>query len=279
MPWKEKDAMDLKLEFALKALDPNCCFKELCNQYGISRTSGYKWKERFIQEGFRGLSERSRKPRVSPNQTTEDVVCEIIKLKLAYESWGPKKIQQLYANNHPYEKIPSLSTVHRILDNTGLVIHRKKRKQTKGQRLQKRIKAECPNDIWTVDFKGWWYTQTGDKCEPLTIRDLFSKYIFSVKAMKTSNTEEVRMEFEKIFSIYGLPKIIRSDNGPPFASARSVLGLTKLSVWWIFLGIELDRITPGTPSENGSHERMHEDIKREIQGKLIGGLEQHQTSI
>jgi len=135
-----------------------------------------------------------------------------------------------------------------------------------------------PNDIWTVDFKGWWYTPTGDKCEPLTVRDLYSKYLFTVKAMQSSTTEEVKIEFDKIFNIYGLPKEIRSDNGPPFANVRGLLGLTRLSAWWIYLGIELDRITPGKPSENGSHERMHEDIKRELQGKIIGGIKQHQAS-
>ncbi len=154
MPWKEKDTMELKFEFALKAMDPNCRLNDLCNQYGISRPTGYKWKNRFIQEGLKGLTERSRKPRVSPNQTPEDIICELIKLKLNHMNWGPKKIQTLYYNNHPFEEVPSVSTVHRILDNTGLVKRRKRRKQTKGQRLQKRIMAKNPNDIWTVDFKG-----------------------------------------------------------------------------------------------------------------------------
>ena len=278
MPWKEKDIVELKMEFVLKAMNPNIKLSDLCQHYGISRPTGYKWKRRFMEEGFQGLAERSRKPKNSPNQTSEVVVCEIIKLKMAHINWGPKKIQKLYIRNHPYEEIPSVSTIHRVLENSGLINHRKRRKQTKGQRLQKRIETKNPNDIWTVDFKGWWYTQMGDKCEPLTVRDLYSKYLFTVKAMQTSKTEHVKREFDKIFSIYGLPKVIRSDNGPPFACTRGLLGLTKLSSWWISLGIELDRITPGTPSENGSHERMHRDIKKELQGKITGGLKQHQAS-
>lgn len=277
MPWKEKDAMDLKLEFALKAMDSNYCFQDLCKEYGITRPTGYKWKERFIQEGFRGLCNKSRKPRVSPNQTAEDVLCEIIRLKVKHVNWGPKKIRELYHRNHLHEELPCLSTFNRVLDKAGLVHHKKRRRQTASQRLQNRITAKEPNDLWTVDFKGWWYTQHNEKCEPLTVRDNFSKYIFSIKLLKKAVTEEVQLEFEKLFKIYGLPKVIRSDNGPPFASARSPLGLTRLSTWWLALGIELDRITPGTPSENGSHERMHGDIKRELQGKIPGGIKKHQV--
>lgn len=277
VPWKETRVMDVKFEFALKAMDPHVSMKDLCAEYGISRPTGHKWRNRFIQEGLAGLTERSRRPRISPNQTSEDILCDLIRIKVMHNKWGPKKIHEIYVRSHPHEETPSLTTVKRVLDKAGLVHHRKKRRQTKGQRLQSRLTANKPNDIWTVDFKGWWYTPDGERCEPLTVRDDFSKYILSIKAMQKAVTEEVKSEFERLFSIYGLPRVIRSDNGPPFACVRGLLGLTRLSVWWLALGIELDRITPGRPCENGSHERMHGDIKRELQGQIQGGLKKHQA--
>lgn len=277
MPWKELCTMDLKHEFILKALDSNCNFKELCQEYGISRTTGHKWKNRFFENGFSGLSNQSRRPRVSPNETPEDAICEIIRLKIDHKNWGPKKIRALYARNHPHESIPSLSTFNRILDKAGLVRHRKRRNRSTQKRLRCRMKPEQPNDLWTVDFKGWWYTSEKEKCDPLTVRDDYSKYILSLKAVQKAATEEVKQEFERLFQIYGIPKVIRSDNGPPFASWKGLLGLTRLSAWWLSLGIQLDRITPGKPSENGAHERMHGDIKKELQGQIRGGLKEHQN--
>ena len=277
MPWKETKVMDVKFEFALKAMDPHVSMKDLCTEYGISRPTGHKWRNRFIQEGLSGLAEKSRRPRVSPNQTSEGVLCDIIRIKVKHNKWGPKKIREIYIKDHLFEEAPSLTTVKRVLDKAGLVHHRKRRRQTKGQRLQSRITATEPNDIWTVDFKGWWYTPDGEKCEPLTVRDDYSKYILSIRTMQRAVTEEVKIEFERLFSLFGLPRVIRSDNGPPFACVRGLLGLTRLSVWWLSLGIELDRITPGRPCENGGHERMHGDIKRELQGKIPGGLKKHQA--
>lgn len=277
MPWEEKDTMMLKHEFVLRAKQKNCSLKDLCKEFGISRQTGLKWRKRFEDEGFAGLADHSRRPRKSPNTTTEDVVCEIIRFKVLHKKWGPKKIQELYARDHPNGDVPSVSNVHRILDKAGLVRHPKRRKLSVSERIQNRVQAQAPNDLWTVDFKGWWYTQDGQKCDPLTVRDDYSKYILSIKSLSKGNTEEVQLEFERLFRIYGLPKVIRSDNGPPFASARGLLGLTRLSVWWLSLGIALDRITPGHPEENGSHERMHRDIKRELQGQIHGDLKKHQA--
>lgn len=278
MPWKETTVMDVKFEFVLKAMDPHVRMKDLCDEYGISRPTGLKWKNRFIQEGLAGLKKRPRRPRTSPNQTPEDVICDIIRIKTLHNTnWGPKKILDIYQKTHPHKKAPSLTTVKRILDKAGLVHHRKKRQQTKGSRIQTHLQAKAPNDIWTVDFKGWWYTPENEKCEPLTVRDEYSKYIFTIKALQKADTQEVRTEFEKLFSLYGIPRVIRSDNGPPFASMKGLLGLTRLSVWWLALGIELDRITPGRPGKNGGHERMHADIKRELQGQIQGNLSEHQA--
>jgi hypothetical protein len=138
--------------------------------------------------------------------------------------------------------------------------------------------AHAPNDVWTVDFKGWWLTH-GQRCEPLTVRDDFSRYILGVRAMATNTTVLVRAEFEQLFAHYGLPRVIRSDNGIPFACLHSLFGLTRLSAWWLALGIDLDRNRPGHPEDNGAHERMHREIAQEVEGLVSGGLSEQQAAL
>lgn len=278
MPWKERYTMDLKQEFVLKAMAANCNFRQLCSEYGISKVTGYKWKKRFIEKGINGLYEKSRKPHKTPNETTEDILCKLIRLKTHHRHWGAVKIRKVFMNHHPEEKAPSVTTVNRIFEKAGLVQKRKRRKVSESLRLQNRFVPAKPNELWTVDFKGWWYTSEKDKVNPLTVRDEYSKYILSLKALDKGDTKAVRSEFERLFRAYGLPKVIRSDNGPPFAAMRGLLGLTQLSVWWLSLGIGLDRIEPGKPYQNGSHERMHLDIKRELQGEIPGGLRAQQAA-
>jgi len=171
MPWKEKDVMNLRLEFVLRALAEEVPLIDLCREYGISRKTGYKWKERFLERGIGGLADSSRRPTRSPNETDEDTICEIIRLKEAHRAWGPRKIRTLYARVHPEAQTPSDSTFKRILDKAGLVEHRRKRRSSSCGRLHSGVEARQCNDVWTVDFKGWWYTTDGTRCEPLTIRD------------------------------------------------------------------------------------------------------------
>jgi transposase InsO family protein len=276
MPWKEINVMSQKLEFVLKSFKMEKSFTDLCTEYGISTKTGYKWKERFFQEGIEGLKEKPRKPHNSPTHLPEEVICELVRIKNTKLRWGPKKIREVYANNHPHERVPARSTVERLLKKAGFVEIRKRRRKINPERIQERIIPEKPNDLWTVDFKGWWYTKEREKCEPLTVRDEFSKYIFSIAILQKADISSVKHEFEKLFKEYGLPKMIRSDNGPPFASCMSIHGLTRLSAWWLSLGIKLDRIDPGSPQQNGAHERMHLDIKRELEGKIAGSLKMHQ---
>ena len=276
MPWKETYVMDQRKEFVLEAMDPLCNFTKLCSKYGISTKTGYKWKSRFIQEGFAGLFDQSKRPDNSPTQIDEETILEIIKLKIKKKHWGPKKIREIYRQKHPDEIIPCLTSVERILRKAGLIKKRKRNRTAKGIRLQTNAVAEKPNDVWTVDFKGWWYTQDKEKVNPLTVRDDFSKYILCIKALDKGDTASVKAEFEVLFKRFGLPKVIRSDNGPPFASRMSLLGLTKLSVWWMALGIQLDRIEPGKPQQNGSHERMHLDMKNELESCIEGNILLHQ---
>jgi transposase InsO family protein len=165
-----------------------------------------------------------------------------------------------------YGGAPSPSSCKRILARAGLVETRRPRQPLPPDRLTHRVVAKAPNDIWTVDFKGWWRTAGGQRCEPLTVRDQYSRYVLATRAMTNNATEVVRSEFERLFEQYGLPLVIRSDNGIPFASSNGLLGLSRLSAWWLVLGIGLDCGRPGHPQDNGGHERMHRDIAHEIEG-------------
>ena len=206
MPWKEKDVVNLRKEFVLDALEEMAPFSDLCREYGISRKTGYKWKERFVARGMAGLADHARRPAHSRNETDEDTICEIIRLKEAHRAWGPRKIRTLYARVHPEAQTPSDSTFKRILGKAGLVERRRKRRSSSCGRLQNRIPAKQSNDVWTVDFKGWWYTTEGTRCEPLTIRDDYSRFVFCAAALDDGRTRTVRRQFERVFATYGLPR-------------------------------------------------------------------------
>jgi transposase InsO family protein len=269
MPWKYTQAMDQRIEFAMKALShPN--FGELCRQYGISRKTGYKWRERFVSHGLDGMGELSRRPHSHAQQLSEDIVCAMVSLKHAHPHWGPRKIRELYRRAHRGAEPPSESSFKRVLDKAGLTEPRKRRPATESGRLARGIKAQSPNDIWSVDFKGWWHDNSGQRIEPLTVRDEHSRMILELRAVPDARADTVRASFEQLFEKHGLPAAIRSDNGPPFASANGLLGLSKLSAWWLALGIDLERSRPGCPQDNGAHERMHLDVRRELQTGRLG---------
>jgi transposase InsO family protein len=253
--------MEQRIEFALKAMR-TLNFRALCQEYGVSAKTGYKWKQRFLQEGIEGLAEESRRPKTSPEQLPEGEVCEIVRLKMAHLSWGPRKIRELYLRRHG--EVASESTFKRVLERAGLTQKRRKRRSSEAGRLCSGRRATAANEVWTVDFKGWW--RSGAKrCEPLTVRDEHSRYLLEVRALQDARSETVRKSFECLFERQGLPGAIRSDNGSPFASALALLGLSRLSAWWVALGIDLERGRPGHPQDNGAHERMHRDISREIE--------------
>jgi len=276
MPWKEIGAMDQKKAFVLRSFDKSYSFTELCKEFGISTKTGYKWKQRFITDGYQGLAELSRKAKANAQAVPENVFLEVIRLKHLKMHWGASKILTLYTDRNPSLPHIARSTVERILVKAGLYEKRKRvRHQTVFQIKNNFIPKE-PNDLWTVDFKGWWYTPDKEKCEPLTVRDAFSRFILSIKILEKGDTACVKLEFIRLFKQYGLPKVIRSDNGPPFACNLNSLGLTRLAVWWMALGIKLDRIDPGSPYQNGAHERMHRDMKRELEGQIDGNLRYHQ---
>ncbi len=260
--------MEQRIEFALKALR-TLNFRELCREYGISTKTGYKWRERLLTHGWAGLQELSRRPHAQPQGLGEAVVCDIVRLKQAHPHWGPRKIQALYARQHEGE-VPSESSFKRVLERAGLTVPRRVRRAAESGRLSSGIKAEQPNDVWTVDFKGWWKDRAGLRVEPLTVRDEHSRMLLEMRVLENSRTESVRGCFERLFERHGLPGAIRSDNGAPFASANGLLGLSRLSAWWLALGIDLERSRPGCPQDNGAHERLHRDVRRELEAGRIG---------
>ena len=261
MPWKKSEPMEQRTEFALKALKTEN-FRALCQEYGVSTKTGYKWRERFLSMGIAGLAEESRRPSNNPQQLKQEEVCEIVRLKLAHPYWGPRKIRELYLRQHA--EVASLSSFKRVLEAVGLTQRRKKRKASEAGRLSSGTKAKAVNEIWTVDFKGWWHGTEG-RCEPLTVRDEFSRYLLELRQVPNARSRTVQESFEKLFQRHGLPQAIRSDNGTPFASRSAVLGLSRLSAWWVALGINLERSRPGKPQDNGAHERLHRDISQELE--------------
>jgi transposase InsO family protein len=261
MPWKKSEPMEERIEFAIRAMR-TLNFRALCQEYGISAKTGYKWRERFWRKGLAGMEEESRRPKSHSEQLPEEEVCEIVRLKLAHLSWGPRKIRELYLRRHG--EVASESTFKRVLERAGLTQKRRRGRASGAGRLSQGRRASEPNQVWTVDFKGWW--RNGDKrCEPLTVRDEYSRYILEVRAVEDARSETVQKSFEQLFERQGLPQAIRSDNGSPFASVRGLWGLSRLSAWWVALGIDLERGRPGHPQDNGAHERMHKDISRELE--------------
>jgi putative transposase len=255
--------MNQRKEFVLRAMETRN-FRELCEEYGISAKTGYKWRERFLQHGLAGMNELSRRPQSHARELKEAVVCEIVRLRQAHPSWGARKLRKVYERTHG--QVPSESSFKRVLERAGLVQERRLRPRGESGRLFTGRRASAANEIWTVDFKGWWRVGTA-RCEPLTVRDEFSRYVLEVRAVADARTETVRVCFERLFEQQGLPEAIRSDNGAPFASDNGVLGLSKLSAWWVALGIDLERGRPGCPQDNGAHERLHLDIQRELRGR------------
>ena len=261
MPWKKSKPMEQRVEFAFKALTSEN-FRRLCQEYGISTKTGYKWRERLLRRGLEGLAEESRRPQSSPQQLSQEEVCEMVRLKLAHPHWGPRKIRALYLRQGGQGV--SESSFKRVLEAAGLTQRRKRRRASEAGRLSSGKRAGQANEIWTVDFKGWWHGANG-RCEPLTVRDEYSRYLLELRALENARSQTVQKSFERLFERHGLPVAIRSDNGAPFASRRAIHGLSRLSAWWVALGIDLERGRPGHPQDNGAHERVHRDISLELE--------------
>jgi len=254
MPWKELSVVDERLRFVARLIEGEQ-MKPLCEEFGISRKTGYKIWNRYQNTGSKALTDRSRRPVRYGNQMPESVERTLVRIKKDKPHWGARKIRELYQRRFPDLYCPSKSTVHAVLDRHGLVTCRKRRRyKAKGTGFST---IQDPNDLWCADFKGEFQLGSREYCYPLTITDQVSRFILSVEALESVAERGAFPVFERVFEEFGLPKAIRTDNGVPFASPNSLFGLSKLSVWWLRLGINLERIEPGEPQQNGRHERMH----------------------
>jgi transposase InsO family protein len=261
MPWKESSVMDERMRFVIRLKDGES-MASLCREFGISRKTGYKILDRYEQCGVEGLSDRARRPHHYANQLPAPVEAAIVAAKREKPHWGARKIHERLLRQLPSEvKVPACSTIHAILDRHGLVA-RASRPRTRAQGTPLSAGLN-PNELWCTDYKGEF--QLGNKryCYPLTVTDYASRYLLLCEAMESNQEQPAFLAFERLFRERGLPRAIRSDNGVPFASPNGLFNLSKLSVWWLRLGISIERIRPGHPQQNGRHERMHLTLKRE----------------
>jgi transposase InsO family protein len=253
--------MDQKRLFIADYLTRSFSTLELCRRYGVSRPTGYKWLSRFVEHGFPGLEDRSRRPLSCPHQTESRLVQAILELRRRHPFWGPKKLRTILGRRHPEVVWPARSTIAAILKRHGL-IEKKRRRTYPGHPGKPETRMSEPNETWCADFKGEFKTRDGIYCYPLTISDGCSRYLLECRGLQTTSCEHSQPVFKRIFQEYGLPWAIRTDNGVPFAT-QAIGRLSRLSAWWIRLGIYPELIQPGRPQQNGRHERMHRTLKRE----------------
>ncbi len=263
MPWKESSVMEERLRFIARLLDGDS-MSDVCRDFGISRKTGYKIFNRYEAEGIDALTDRSRRPVRYANQLPEQIERLIVSMKTDKPHWGARKIRELLVRKLPGDvRIPAKSTVHAVLDRHGLVSQARKRNQANramGTPLSQAIQS---NDLWCADFKGEFKLGNGRYCYPLTVTDQASRYLLLAEALESTREAPVIEAFVRLFKDRGLPLGIRSDNGVPFASPNGLYNLSRLSVWWLRLGIAIERIKPGHPQQNGRHERMHLTLKKE----------------
>jgi len=262
MVWRNVLPMEERVRFVLETQLGLFTMTELSQRYGISRKTGYKWLNRFNEQGIEGIREHSRAPRHCPHRTPDDVVKRILAERQKHPKWGPKKIATALKRAGVAFHIPAPSTIGGILQRHGMVRRRRRRRGPLRRWPGFLTEPQRANHVWGVDFKGWFRTGNGDRCDPLTASDLYSRFVLGCQALSGQTKEVVLPVFEKIFTEHGLPEVIRVDNGAPFGSTGPH-GLTKLSMWWIQLGIRVEFIAPGHPEQNSVHERMHRTLKDE----------------
>ncbi|MGH9857415.1 MAG: IS481 family transposase [Acidobacteriota bacterium] len=256
MAWKKVLPMDERARFVLEADREEINVSELCRRYGVSRKTGHKWINRYKSTGLEGIKDISRRPHRCPHRTSPEWEERVVNEKLRHPSWGPKKIRQILIRQGYEGQVPAASTIGGILSRWQLVKPRRRSRRRKGSVVVRLTEAMYPNHVWAVDYKGWFRTGDGQRCEPLTISDVYSRYVLEVRVLGSQSYEGAKGVFERVFERYGLPQVIRTDNGTPFASV-GVGGLSRLSVWWVVLGVRPECISPGHPEQNGVHERMH----------------------
>ena len=261
MAWKEQSALDARVGFVAAALAGDETVTGLCLRHGISRKTGYKWLARYHAEGALGLAARAPVPRHHGRALEAEVVAAVLALRERWPRWGPRKLRAKLAVLHPGLVVPAASTVGDWLRREGLSAPQARHRRTPPYGLPFAA-VGAANDVWCADFKGWFTTGDGARCDPLTVTDAHSRALLCCKSVAGQDDASAHEVFERAFRDYGLPGAIRSDNGVPFATT-GVGGLSRLSVWWLRLGIVVERIPPGCPQQNGRHERMHRTLKAE----------------
>ena len=270
MPWSQTSPMDQRTQFIADYLRQVLSVTELCDLYGVSRKTAYKWIDRYLRQGPAGLEERSRRPHGSPNQTAEEIVAVILEARRRHPSWGGKKLLALVHKRHRGWDLPHRSTVCDILQRHGMVPKKRNRRRI-GHPGKPSSLILAPNDLWSADYKGQFKTGDGLYCYPLTVTDGFSRYLLGCQGLGSTAVAQAKPVFTELFREFGLPKRIRTDNGVPFAT-NTLARLSKLSAWWVRLGILPELIEPGKPQQNGRHERMHRTLKAEATRPAAGSL-------
>ena len=259
MPWKDTTKMEQKIEFICEWRTGKYTIVELCNSFGVSRPTAYKIITRFEENGYDGLLEHSRTPRGHPKETNQKVVNGILEFKEKHRLWGAKKIRKLLFNDFPVDNIPSVVTVHNILKKHGLVCPQKRLRRVKP--IHPIFDPKECNEVWSADYKGKFLMGNKKYCHPLTIADSKSRFVFAAKGHYKENLQSAKSEFTRVFRKYGIPKQMHTDNGSPFGSVSAIQRFTRLSYWFIELGIMPVFSDPAHPEQNGRHERMHRDLK------------------
>lgn len=270
MPWSQTSPMDQRTQFIADFLRETLSVTELCDLYGVSRKTGYKWIDRYLRHGPAGLEEHSRRPVHSPNATAEEIVQAFLDVRHRHPSWGAKKLLPMVHKRHPRWDLPGRSTVCDILSRHGMVPKKRNRRKI-GHPGKPMSSILAPNDTWCADFKGQFKTGDGIYCYPLTVTDGYSRYLLDCQGLLTTAVKEAKPVFTRLFKEFGLPTRMRTDNGVPFATP-TLARLSALSAWWVRLGILPELIEPGKPQQNGRHERMHKTLKAEATKPSAGNL-------
>lgn len=256
----ETNVLEQRSQFVRDFESGHWSMSELCERYGVTRPTGYKWVTRHRASGDAGLTNRSRAPHQCPHRTSGDLEALIVAARHEY-GWGAKKLLQVLRNRHPARSWPARSTLNAMLERHGL-LHKNRRRRKWTHPGATPIHTDAPNQVWPADFKGQFKTGDGHYCYPLTVTDHFSRALLVCRGLPSVKTADAKPVFRTLFRSVGLPDAIRTDNGTPFAST-GIHGLSSLNVWWMQLGIVHQRIPPSSPQENGTHERMHRELKRE----------------
>jgi len=262
MPWKNATIMDERIRFVARLLEGEQ-MASLCREFGISRKTGYKIFDRYKECGLEAIADRPRRPYRYGNQLPQQIEAAIINLKREKPHWGARKIhEKLLRLFTPEVRVPANSTIHAVLDRNGLVVRKRRHRTGKAQGTSLSL-GQVPNELWCTDYKGEFMMGDQKYCYPLTVTDHASRYLLLCEALESTKEVLAITAFERLFKERGLPIAIRSDNGVPFAAPNGLFNLSKLSVWWLRLGITIERIKPGHPQQNGRHERMHLTLKKE----------------